>query len=193
MPVLDHLTSEHRLILAGLACLESQAQRCLDGGQLELDAVQELMAFLREFVRGCHHVKEEEVLFPGLEALGFERDGGPVGMLCYEHEAFNQAFERIEKALPAAEIGDPWSLSAWARQVDAFVSMARGHISKEEDVLFPMARTRSPQTLFQSMLMDVERLEIDRYAGVRESWDAALEALCGRFGVQLPGPEKKNP
>jgi hemerythrin-like domain-containing protein len=38
------------------------------------------MEFLTVFVDKCHHGKEEEFLFPALEAAGIAREGGPQPM-----------------------------------------------------------------------------------------------------------------
>ena len=44
------------------------------------------MDFLSIFVDKCHHGKEEEFLFPALEAKGVKREGGPIGVMLHEHE-----------------------------------------------------------------------------------------------------------
>jgi hemerythrin-like domain-containing protein len=42
--------------------------------------------FVRNFADRCHHAKEEENLFPRMEARGVPRDGGPIGVMLFEHE-----------------------------------------------------------------------------------------------------------
>jgi hemerythrin-like domain-containing protein len=36
-----------------------------------------MMEFLSVFADTCHHGKEEDFLFPGLEAAGIPNEGGP--------------------------------------------------------------------------------------------------------------------
>mgnify|MGYP000753666721 CR=1 FL=1 len=44
----------------------------------------EAVDFFRMFADRCHHAKEENHLFPAMEAKGMPREGGPTGVMLYE-------------------------------------------------------------------------------------------------------------
>src|SRR4030065_429878 len=42
--------------------------------------------FIKGFADGCHHKKEEGVLFPAMQAAGVPSEGGPISVMLAEHE-----------------------------------------------------------------------------------------------------------
>lgn len=58
-----------------------------------------IMEFLMVFVDKCHHGKEEDFLFPALEAAGVARDGGPIGVMLHEHERGRRHIADMKNAL----------------------------------------------------------------------------------------------
>ena len=173
MPVLHDLIEDHQLILQAVDRLDALGRAALVGESLDEAELELLRSFVQEFVLELHHDKEQ-LLFDGLEGHGFRREGGALGMLTYEHEAFRQALARVDRATEAARIGDRWALATWARQVDALVTLVRGHVAKETEVLFPMARSRTAPDVLEAIGIQVREHVARRHAGVRERWIQAL-------------------
>jgi hemerythrin-like domain-containing protein len=80
------LMDEHRVIERVLGALEAVAARMSSGASVRAEFFLEAADFIAGFADGCHHRKEEGVLFPALEAAGIPRAGGPVGVMLAEHE-----------------------------------------------------------------------------------------------------------
>ena len=114
------LREEHEIILRGLHLLEVAARR-------RTEAPADLIAFFKGFADAHHHHKEEEILFPAMEAAGFPRDAGPVAVMLQEHEQ-GRALLRT--------MGDPATFAAAAR---AYTALLQAHIEKENQVLFRLA------------------------------------------------------
>ncbi len=125
----QELTDEHRIIERGLDALEAAAHRDLPATFYE-----RALDLITNFADRCHHGKEEERLFPLLEAHGVVRDGGPIGVMCDEHEIGRAHVERMQHLL---QTGD---MAGLRRESLEYVALLRQHIQKEDNVLFPIGR-----------------------------------------------------
>ena len=73
-----------------LVALETAAIRLRAGEPVESGIFVQAAAFIKGFVDGCHHKKEEGALFPAMQAAGIPGEGGPVGVMLTEHEEGRQ-------------------------------------------------------------------------------------------------------
>ena len=86
MEATELLKKEHRIIERVLASLEVAAGR-LSAGEPVAPGIFIMAAdFIKGFADGCHHKKEEDVLFPAMQGAGIPREGGPIGVMLAEHE-----------------------------------------------------------------------------------------------------------
>ena|SRR5215475_12669904 len=95
------LKHEHRVIERVLAVVEALAER---PGMPSKEAWEKAIDLIRNFADKCHHLKEEQILFPALEEHGIPRDGGPVGMMLLEHEEGRALVRAMAEALPHATV-----------------------------------------------------------------------------------------
>jgi hemerythrin-like domain-containing protein len=94
-----------------------------------------LIRFIREFADGCHHHKEEDVLFPLLEQRGIPRESGPIGCMLQEHELGRALVRRMQAAICESPPNNELLADAAAE----YIVLLRQHIFKENNVLFRMA------------------------------------------------------
>ncbi|HEY6866823.1 MAG TPA: hemerythrin domain-containing protein [Candidatus Eisenbacteria bacterium] len=168
---IDRLLAEHEEIMAEVAelrravrDLDARGEAALPEATPALERVGQMMA-----TRLLEHARrEDEALFPALEeVLGA---GGPTGVMRLEHEAIHEQaalFRRTLRELNEVEHpaivrgggrlrtlvatgGDAASLSTTGAEI---VRLLDGHFSREEAILFPMAR----QILSPEALEDVAR------------------------------------
>ena len=78
---LDMLRDEHEVILRVLTALEGWLNQLEAGKPVRTETLRQAVQFFRGFADGCHHHKEEELLFPKLE------EGGPFGPVAVMLEA----------------------------------------------------------------------------------------------------------
>lgn len=128
----DILKNEHKLILRMLEGLDAMADRFEAEKALDGEA-KEAVRFLQEFADKLHHMKEEEGLFVAMEAAGFPRQAGPVGVMLYEHEQGRALVRAMATAIDAGGFVD------FANAARSFALLLRGHIEKENQILFNMA------------------------------------------------------
>lgn len=180
----EELRTEHRAIERMLAVLEEAARRLEEGQRPPADLFRRAVDFVRNFADRCHHGKEEQNLFPRLEAAGVPRAGGPLGVMLHEHDLGREHVGAIAGAVDAYEAGDASAASTIARHALAYVQLLRQHIDKEDNVLFPMADSvlspqdqRELEAAFQRVEREVMGL------GVHERYHRLLEELEGELGL----------
>jgi hemerythrin-like domain-containing protein len=141
MDAIDLLMDEHQLILRSLDALDAFSADLARGGEDRAELTR-FVRFIREFADARHHGKEEDILFKAMVAAGFPRDGGPIAVMLMDHDA-----GRAHVAAMAARAGQAgsWSDADRAAAVSAargYTDLLRGHIRKEDQILYPMARQR---------------------------------------------------
>lgn len=132
------LRDEHQWILKVAGALEEILDREPDHG-LDFDAIEDCVSFIRLFADACHHGQEEDLLFPELEARGMPRDAGPIAVMLAEHEMGRAYAGHMGKFLPEARDGDPEARKVLVNSGRGYIQLIRGHILKEDNVLFDMA------------------------------------------------------
>lgn len=136
-PILD-LMNDHRLIERVLDALDARLASS-PPAPFPADFVDQALDFLVHFADGSHHYKEEEALFPALAERGVPVEGGPIGMMLYEHTIGRKSIAGIRENLPAARTGDPEALARLRNFVTEYTGLLRNHIWKEDNILFKMA------------------------------------------------------
>jgi hemerythrin-like domain-containing protein len=180
----DILSDEHRVIEQVLDCLEKMVQRSEAEGKLQRQPAQDAVAFFRNFADRCHHAKEEAHLFPAMEAKGLCREGGPTGVMIYEHELGRAHVRAMEQAIEGAAAGDAIAREEFARHARAYVHMLREHIEKEDHCLYAMANQAFTEEDQQSLLATFERVEHEELgSGTHEKYLRIANELAERYGV----------
>lgn len=129
------LKSEHRVIERVLDAVERLAAR----DQMDPESFRLAIDFLRSFADGCHHAKEENELFPRMEAAGIPREGGPIGCMLDDHARGRTLIARMEESVESAAGGDLQARSALRAAAAEYIDLLRKHIWKEDNVLFDLA------------------------------------------------------
>lgn len=158
MKATDILIHEHELILRGVAVLERMARRANGGEAVPAADARSIIEFIRKFADGCHHAKEEGVLFPAMEAAGIPRQGGPIGMMLSEHDQGRAAVKAMDLAVSGFG-ADPAAPEAFARAAFAYATLLSNHIFKENNVLFRMADQMIPPSQDAALVTAYEEHE----------------------------------
>jgi hemerythrin-like domain-containing protein len=133
------LRDQHRNILKVADVLESVLGDEPEPGAFDFDAIADCVSFIRLYADALHHGKEEDLLFPELESLGMSREGGPLAVMLQEHEMGRAYAKAMADALPSAREGDQDDCRRLLHAGLGYVELIRGHINKEDNVLFNWA------------------------------------------------------
>ncbi len=184
MKATEVLIHEHTAVLVALEILDKVAAAIAAGRQDAPAHLEQLLDFFKGFVDKCHHGKEEDVLFPELERLGVRREGGPIGVMLSDHELGRAHVRALGEDLERLRRGAAEAAAEIAEQASAYRNMLQAHISRENNVLFPMADRLVPQDLDARLVEQFEIIERDRVGeGRHEAYHAMLHELKDRYGV----------
>ena len=177
MKATEILIHEHELILRGIAVLERLARRANAGQEVPAGDAQSIIEFIRKFADGCHHAKEEGVLFPAMIAAGIPAQGGPVAVMLNEHEQGRAAVRAMDDAV--AGFGrDAGAPERFAAAAFAYSTLLTNHIFKENNVLFRMADQIIPASQEAGMLAAYDEHEARVTGpGEHERFHAVIDAL----------------
>lgn len=180
------LAREHRLIERVLDALGRLCAQSLRSGRLDETAVALALRFLREFADRTHHLKEERLLFPAIEANGYFPGCG----LVQEHEDGRARVRGMSDAVPAAASGDAEAVRLFVRQARSFISFLREHIRKEDDCLADVTASTLPpeaRARLTTQFDELEREEIgarafERYSALADE----METICRQANPTEP-------
>ncbi|MFQ5496030.1 MAG: hemerythrin domain-containing protein [Phycisphaerae bacterium] len=132
------LRDEHQTILRVIAVLKRLMTQFEKGEGFAREPLGRCVEFFRLFADACHHAKEEDLLFPALESRGIPREGGPIGVMLYEHTVARGLTKDMGEALTACQAGDADGENRFHRAATDYIELLTNHIQKEDDVLFVM-------------------------------------------------------
>jgi hemerythrin-like domain-containing protein len=153
---IEALMEEHRVIEQVLSAIDATA-----GRTAPVSFYEDVVDFVVNFADGCHHDKEEGLLFPAMVGRGMPREAGPIGAMLHEHDVGRDCVARIRKAI---EVGDTSAAGAAAADYSALL---RSHIAKEDGVLYAIARDLLPPGEIASLAARFEEVEASRPGSAR--------------------------
>lgn len=169
------LVNEHKLILRMIALLERNAPRTADGSytnwQFYLDGVD----FIRNYADRFHHAKEEDVLFAALVKNGMPRENSPVAAMLMEHDLGRAYVSAMETAAREALAGQTGREGIIAENALAYAELLRGHIGKEDDILYPLAERVIPDTMRGSIIEGYAAAEARTTADFTARYEAVVK------------------
>jgi hemerythrin-like domain-containing protein len=168
---------EHALIRRMISVLEVLGSDLKEGRPRAVASLREAITFVRGFSDKCHHGKEERILFPLLAAKNQTMARMPVRILTSEHDAGRTLIAKLEAALDRLEAGDADDFAEPAEALTLYTTMLRKHIDKEEDIVFPLAKTMISDEEASALVEQFEAVEEELGRGAHEFYSSLLESL----------------
>ena len=172
------LSEEHRVIERVITSLEEGSHRLEQGERIRPGFFIDAAQFVKGFADGCHHKKEEGVLFKAMVANGVPSEGGPVGAMLSEHEQGRIFTRGMREAAQRWESGDASARHEVVRNALGYASLLRQHIAKEDGILFPLADRVIPPDEQPRVFEGFEHVEHEETGeGVHEKYLALANQL----------------
>lgn len=172
---LEALNEEHELIKKGLDILEVFIK--LDPNKILNSDVKELLDFFNRFADKCHHSKEEDSLFLLAEKRGIPREGGPIGVMLFEHEEGRELRKSILEALKRLNE----NFENFKENARSFIDLLRAHIDKEDNILYPMIDSVLKNEDNEILLKEFEKIEERIGKGVHEKYFNFIKTLAEKY------------
>jgi len=172
------LKKEHRAVKTMMQILEQMCQNLENDKTVPAEHLDQVIEFIRVFTDKCHHGKEEELLFPALEAVGIPNQSGPIGVMLQEHGTMRSIIAKLADAIEDYKRDNPEAADQIVASAREYMTWLNGHIDKEENILFMMADARLDEATQDALYEDFEKLEEERIGrGVHEKFHENLHAL----------------
>jgi hemerythrin-like domain-containing protein len=178
----DVLMEEHRVIEKVIGVMKRIVEEINAGFKPAAVDLKMSLDFIKVFADKCHHGKEEDVLFPILEARGIPRVGGPIEVMLVEHEQGRGFVRSMAEALHTIEMGDDSGYGVFAENASAYVKLLSDHIFKEDNILYPMGRSALSREDIGMLSDRFEEVESERLGpGVHERYLKLAGELESRY------------
>ncbi len=171
------LVREHRLILRMLAVLERNALATGAGAFSDYRFYLDGVDFIRNYADRFHHAKEEDALFEALVKNGMPRENSPVAAMLMEHDQGRAYVKTMELAALLALSGEAGQDAVIAANALAYVELLRGHIAKEDDILYPLAERLIPDAARNAVIAGYDAAE----ARTADGFDRRYEKIVADY------------
>ena len=171
------LSGEHRVILQVITCLERMATQAAGDTRIPDRFARLAIEVIRTFADRCHHGKEEDILFPALEAQvpGF----GPTAVMREEHVIGRRHVAAMEQAIDTANV------DGFVAAATGYTELLRAHIAKEDDILFRIAQTMLSPAQDEAIVEAYRAIEHDDMGdGTHERMLAIADVLADAYGIE---------
>ena len=175
------LVDEHDIIKRAIKVLEAVDRRFEAGDDSVAAAYPPLIDFIREFADRCHHGKEEDILFKLLERRGMPRMG-PIGVMMIEHDHGRDFVQKLSEATDRFMDGDSAARIDVTKNADGYASLLKGHIDKENGILYPMADNMLSQADQIELAAQFDGVEEEIGRGRHQEYERLIDDLERRFG-----------
>jgi len=148
-----------------------------------IEPVGEIVDLIRKFADGKHHAKEEKLLFPLMVEKGFSTTQGPIAVMLSDHVQGREYVRQIAEGIISFRKGENSSRAQIIDGMKGYIELLRGHIYKENNILFRMADNVMDQEEQLQLLSEFKN--IDQGAGdeTSENYVARIYKLVKELKV----------
>lgn len=174
----EQLKEEHQAIKVMLEILDAICTRLEADQQVDPQHLQQILDFIRIFCDSCHHHKEEDLLFPALEAAGIPREDGPIGMMLMEHDQGREYVSNLARTIADYKVGNPQAVKRIVENARGYVNLLNEHIDKEDNILYMIADMHLSEEQQKELLKGFEKIEAEKIGpGRHEEFHQLLDNL----------------
>lgn len=157
------IRDEHRALASVIKGLQFLVQEIQNRGQTpDFPLLQSIVSYIEQFPDKLHHPKEDQYLFPALR-LRHPAAAAELDILEEEHERGTPLTARVATCLRDYQ-RDPSGFEAFAQAVDDYANFHWAHMSREENVILPLAE---------------KHLTVEDWVGINSAFKSNSDPLVG--------------
>ena len=173
--ITQRLKDEHQLILRMLALLEKNAKRTEEGSFTDYRFYLDGVDFIRNYADRFHHAKEEDVLFEAMIENGMPRANSPIAAMLMDHDQGRAFVRGMEEAAKRALNGEAGQNAAIVENARGYLELLREHISKEDEILYPLAERVIPEGMRDGIVAGYQKAEEKSAEGFEAHYQSVVE------------------
>jgi hemerythrin-like domain-containing protein len=152
------LVEEHKNILNVAAAIEKECNSLNQGQHINDDFFKEIIDFIRNYADKFHHAKEEDILFKELckDEVQAKMHCNPLDQMLYEHDQGRSFVKELEEGM------NERNRQKVIQNAKAYMRLIRDHISKEDNILYPMADEALDNEKKKQMLKQFNKIAKER-------------------------------
>ncbi len=178
MKATEVLKEEHKIIKKMLKILGRVCEKLEKNESVNLEHLENILDFIKTFADKCHHGKEEDLLFLAMEEAGIPKEGGPIGVMLYEHEIGREYVRNMADGISRYKNGDKGSIPQIIENARNYIRLLKDHIDKEDNILYVMADRHLSDKKQKELVEEFERVEREKIGkGVHEKYHDLVEEL----------------
>ncbi len=186
----ETLMEEHRLIEQVLGSMETFVDRMGAGEDVPRERLRDYADFLSNFADKCHHGKEEDRLFALMASNGFPTDYGPIAVMLSEHQESRGHVKALAGIGKGSGPLSPEEKAEAGGHAKCYIALLRGHIMKEDNILYPMALQAIRNEQMEDLARRFEEFEKQVMGdGAHERFHAIANELIAAYP---PDPAKMS-
>ena len=166
MRVTEELRTEHENIVVALNILEQICKNAESGLSFPSQDVDYLLEFFSVYADMCHQEKEELVLFPAMESIGFSQEVSHMAALLLEYQMDHQMDREIINHMDdcVARIKDYNTivLPVFIKNAHEYIDLLKPHITRENTELFKIADEKIPKKQHPALLKGFKKVEKEK-------------------------------
>jgi len=177
----ETLRKEHNLALQVTRAAEREVRLIHDTSEFREEIIDMIVDFFHFFTSACHEPKEEKLLFARMAARGLSTDTGLLGEIEREHNEFRARIKEITEWRRRRRAGAAADVEELAGMLNGYLKLMRAHVTKENDLLFPLANqllTDRDQVELETAFSSIECEEI--LVGVHDKYSDLAHRLASR-------------
>ena len=158
------LMDEHQNILTVVEALETACEKIAGTGPVDEDFLKKAIEFIRNYADKLHHSKEEEILFVEMKKnnTGDKKSCNPVEQMLYEHDLGRKYIAGIKKGMMKR------SRKIIVENARGYIYLIREHISKEDNILFPMSDETLDEKTKKEILTKFNKIDKEKINEIKK-------------------------
>lgn len=183
MNAISLMVNEHKVIKRALKMIRKLCINILKGEEVNYEAFNMIIDFVKNYADSHHHNKEEDILFKKMsEELGEEIARGPIFGMFADHDLGRLYIINLIAALDRAKNGDEDSKVDIIANAISYTDLLYRHIDKEDNAIYKFGE----RNLSEEALMEVEEKckEVERIAeenNIQSKYIKMIDELEDRF------------
>jgi hemerythrin-like domain-containing protein len=175
MDPIEKLMAEHRVIESALDAMLGYVTAVGTDDPAPRSDLERFVTFIREYADAYHHGKEEDMLFTAMVERGMSTESGPIAVMLAEHEQGRAHVATLREVSAGEGPIAPAEATEIAGAGVGYVELLRGHIMKEDQILYPMALQILPGDAVAALSARFEAYEEEHEAAALRLADVARE------------------